>query len=597
MQPETHICQNCKQDFRIEPEDFAFYEKIKVPPPTWCWQCRAMRRMSFRNLTHLYPRTCAATGEKIYTTMPPEAPMPVYDFKYWISDAWDASEYGREYDFSRPFFEQIKELYNTVPWSVMWSVGAMNSEYSVAAWAKNCYLCFDTGFTEDSAYGVSLQRSKQCFDVINCKYCELCYYSINTSHSFKTFFSRNCVSCNEVWFSQDCVGCTSCFGCTGLRNKSYYIFNESYTKDAYKEKLSNMKLDSWTGIQNARQVAEVSWLKYPVKFQHSVQANGCSGDYLFNVSQLRNCFFSDGAQNCAHSQSIIYSPIKDCMDITSTGEAVELCYEMSDSGVNMAKAFFSFDVGVITSCQYSINCSNANNVFGCVGVRKKDYCILNKQYTKEEYNALVPKIITHMNDMPYIDARGRVYKYGEFFPPEMSPYGYNMTQGQEYFPMTETQAKDWGFHWRAPEKKQYAITKTSQNLPDSIGDTGDEILKEAIQCVHAEKNEHPWNCESNCATAFKITPQELQFHRQVNLPLPRLCFHCRHFERVAWRNKPALYKRNCECGGKTSQNTVYTNQVEHFHGFSTCPSEFETSYASDRSEIVYCEQCYNAEVV
>ena len=225
MNQETKPCQNCKNDFIIESVDFAFYEKIKVPAPTWCWRCRAIRRMAFRNLTHLYPRTCAATGKKIYTSLPPEAPMPVYDFTYWISDAWDSLEYGREYDFSRPFFEQIKELYYAVPWSMIWQLESINSEYGITAWAKNCYLCFDTAFTEDSAYSVSLQRSKQCLDMINSKYCELCYYSINISHSFKTFFSRNCTSCNEVWFSQDCVGCASCFGCTGLRNKIYYIFN------------------------------------------------------------------------------------------------------------------------------------------------------------------------------------------------------------------------------------------------------------------------------------------------------------------------------------------------------------------------------------
>ena len=30
MQQETKICQNCKQDFTIEPEDFNFYEKISA---------------------------------------------------------------------------------------------------------------------------------------------------------------------------------------------------------------------------------------------------------------------------------------------------------------------------------------------------------------------------------------------------------------------------------------------------------------------------------------------------------------------------------------------------------------------------------------
>ena len=40
---ENRICQNCKSEFIIEPEDFNFYEKIKVPAPTWCPECRMIR--------------------------------------------------------------------------------------------------------------------------------------------------------------------------------------------------------------------------------------------------------------------------------------------------------------------------------------------------------------------------------------------------------------------------------------------------------------------------------------------------------------------------------------------------------------------------
>src|SRR3989344_161975 len=131
MKTETRNCQNCKQAFTIEPDDFSFYEKIKVPPPTFCWRCRAMRRMVYYNMDCLFERTCAATGKKIFTTMPPDAPMPVYNTDYWLSDAWDPLSYGKEYDFTKPFFEQIKELYNIVPWSPMWNYNKTNSDYSV----------------------------------------------------------------------------------------------------------------------------------------------------------------------------------------------------------------------------------------------------------------------------------------------------------------------------------------------------------------------------------------------------------------------------------------------------------------------------------
>src|SRR3989344_7192439 len=100
-------CNNCKANFIIEPEDFAFYERMQVPPPTWCPECRFQRRMSWRNGWHLFKKKEARTGEEIFSFFPEESPIKIYDRDYWFSDAWDPLEYGRDYDFSRPFFEQF----------------------------------------------------------------------------------------------------------------------------------------------------------------------------------------------------------------------------------------------------------------------------------------------------------------------------------------------------------------------------------------------------------------------------------------------------------------------------------------------------------
>ena len=118
MNPETRTCQNCKNSFAIEPEDFKFYEKIKVPPPTWCPECRMMRRMMFRNERVLYRRKCNALGhdEEIISVFSPEKPFTVYDYKYWWSDAWNPFDYGRDYDFSKPFFQQFALFFHPCSW-------------------------------------------------------------------------------------------------------------------------------------------------------------------------------------------------------------------------------------------------------------------------------------------------------------------------------------------------------------------------------------------------------------------------------------------------------------------------------------------------
>ena len=108
-------CQNCKQDFIIEPDDFSFYEKIKVPPPTFCPECRAIRRMIGANERVLYKRKCDITGEQIFSMFPEDVSFPVYETKKWYSDEWDPYQYAMDYDFSKPFFEQFAKLFNKVP--------------------------------------------------------------------------------------------------------------------------------------------------------------------------------------------------------------------------------------------------------------------------------------------------------------------------------------------------------------------------------------------------------------------------------------------------------------------------------------------------
>jgi hypothetical protein len=219
---------------------------------------------------------------------------------------------------------------------------------------------------------------------------------------------------------------------------------------------------------------------------------------------------------------------------------------------------------------YGITMPGNSDCFGCVGLKKKKYCILNKQYTKEQYEELVAKIIKHIDDMPYIDSKGRVYKYGEFFPVEFSPFGYNETTAHEYFYLNESEAVGKGYNWAQYQNRDYKITKDFNNLPSDIKSVDDSILNEVISCQFKGRP------ESNCMTAFKILSEDLKFYRRMNLPIPRACPNCRHHERLKQRNPLKLWHRTCMKEG--------------------CQNEFETSYAPERPEIVYCEECYKREV-
>ena len=115
MQTQTKICQNCKQNFTIEPEDFVFYDKIQVPAPTFCPECRMQRRLTFRSEMILYKRKSDFTDKEIFSMYSPDIPIKVYEHKIWHSDQWDPMEYGRDYDFNISFFEQFNKLAMETP--------------------------------------------------------------------------------------------------------------------------------------------------------------------------------------------------------------------------------------------------------------------------------------------------------------------------------------------------------------------------------------------------------------------------------------------------------------------------------------------------
>ena len=105
MASNTRNCQNCKKDFIIEPDDFSFYEKLKVPPPTFCPECRFRRRMLSTNERVLYRRKCDMTGKTIFSMYHEDVPFPVYHPEAWYGDDWDPYSYGVDYDFSKSFFD------------------------------------------------------------------------------------------------------------------------------------------------------------------------------------------------------------------------------------------------------------------------------------------------------------------------------------------------------------------------------------------------------------------------------------------------------------------------------------------------------------
>jgi len=587
MQQETKKCQNCNNDFVIEPEDFEFYEKIEVPAPTFCPECRFQRRLAFRNERKLFRNVNARTGEKILTLYPPESELNIYTDEDFRSDLWDPMDYGVDYDFSRPFFEQLLELMKKIPRPARsYTIGTMiNSDYSGNCdYIKNCYLLFNALHSEDCAYGNGVDNCKSCYDNSHCNNSERCYGSFWLLNCHRTHFCSQCVESFELWFCKDCLGCSNCFSCMNLRNKKYCIFNIQYTKEEYEEKIIGMKLNSWQGIEDARHVAHEFWKKFPSKYHQGIKNIKSTGAYVTNSKNVRHGYLVRESEDCKYIQYLQAPSNKNCYDFTIWGENNQLGYENLTSGLGTFHLKFSMECSSnMRDSEYCVFCQDSLNLFGCVGLNKKEYCIFNKQYSPEEFFELRRKIIEHMNNMPYVDKVGRIYRYGEFFPIEFSPFAYNQTLAYDHFPLSKEQTLKAGYLWKDPMPQEYQITMSGEDLPDTIEEVKDDILDAIISCT-------------KCKKAFRIIKQELEFLQRERIPLPRYCVDCRHFLRIAQRLPSKLFHRSCQCAGKNSTSGIYPNATQHFHGDKHCLNEFETPYAPDHPEIVYCEQCYNAEV-
>jgi len=523
-------CQNCNNEFIIDSQDKAFYDRIQVPEPTFCPQCRFQRRFMWRNTRALYKRKNDFTGGEVISTISQDKPYKVYDYKTWWSDDMDALQYGRNYDFNKPFFEQYKELLLDVPKIALFNGNAVNAEYcSHCVNNKNCYLssaCLDD---ENIYYSNRVVDSRDCRDVYIASKCELCYENALCENSSRLFFSLKSRECLDSFFLYDCRNCTHCFCCTNLRNKQYHIFNKPYTKEEYFEKLKQIDIGSYANLQKVKEQFQELYLDAIHRFATVNRSVDSTGDNINNAKNCIHCFnVYDGIEDCKYMEWAGYS-LKDTYDGSPGVGIGELIYEAVDTGGAGGKASFKNMFSIVAwdcmDVRYVYNCHSGSGLFGCVGIKRRDYCILNKQYTKEEYIEMVPKIIQHMNDMPYIDSNGRKYGYGEFFPAELSPFCYNETIAQELFPLTKEQAIEQGYKWKDSETKDIKIDM--YKLPNHIKDVDDDILKQVIEC------EHKGECNEQCTQAFKIIPQELDFYRKYGFPLPRLCPNCRHYRRLS----------------------------------------------------------------
>jgi len=393
----------------------------------------------------------------------------------------------------------------------------VNSEYvNNLVRGKNCYLVFMGIDLENLLYSTWSVSTKESIDIHHGVNLELCYECIDCKYCYKVFFSQLAEKCHSSYFLYNCFNCHDCFGAVNTRNRAYIYMGKQYTEKEYKEIIKNIKAEDLSQLQKKIQQLKNKAIVPALRITRS---SNCFGEYIDNCEDCNFCFDIFNSNKLKYCFNIFDA--KDCHDVCYHGVNVELSYESVNGGVNSYRNLFCNTSRESNNIEYCEFCHGCQDCFGCIGLRNKKYCILNKQYEQESFDKLRMKIIEYMK---------KIKEYGEFFPVQYSPFPYIDSVANDYFPQAEKESK----------------IIVDNNLP--------------ICC--------------ECGKNYKFIPQELKFYQKESLPMPKICFNCRHKKRLALRNPNKFWSRVC----------------------IKCNKKIQTTYAPDRLEIVYCEECYNKEI-
>lgn len=545
-------CALSNELFQISDREIEYCRRFKLPLPTISPRERLRNMLVFRNRCYLYNSRCAVTGQPMLSCFPPERSFNTCDAEAWCSDAVDNKDFGREYDFSRPFFEQFYELYRSayLPGLAVNRPTMENSDFTNGiTGAKNCYLLFSSSFNEDCLFSHSLWRCRNVVDSVYLHDCELCYGCEDLFNCYKLRWARHCRNCSDSAFLYNCQGCSNCYLSANLNHQQYYFLNEPLTAEEYAARMAEIDLGSAAVVAaEERRFAELIKSR-PIKQFFGINNQSSSGDYISHNKNCQRCYFVSSSEDVVDSLWLDRS--KDCFVYAMYGNDAELIYNSVTVGDS------AYDLRFCIECWQSVSqleycafcCYSVNNCFGCVGLRQASYCVLNRQYDKNEYSALTARIKRQMLEQG---------EYAKFFPPAFSPFYYNESDANAYFPLARPDAEAWGFRWREDEPAQ--PDRPAPAVPENVRDAGDDSLTQIFSCSETGK-------------PYRLIKPELHFYRRLGVPPPAVAPMRRIQKRLAFFELKPVAITAC----------------------AKCSKPIETVQPTGERAI-YCEECFRNEV-
>lgn len=291
------------------------------------------------------------------------------------------------------FITRYEALELKMPIRLFHSLNSEGIEYGDFLYStNNALFSFDCAQSENIIYINDSFKAKNSYDgnyIINS---EGCYESFDVFQGSNNTYLNNCNRIYNSHFCWDCDDSHDLFGCSHLRHKEYCIFNKQYTKDEYKKFIIELQKKP---AEDNLQMAETIALQFPITTTHAVNSENCDyGNHITNSKNLYLCFDTNACENGGYLYDTHYT--KYSYDMTQCAHC-EHSYECSDSA-QLNNCFYMSFCSDMYDSGFCENCTKSNHLFGCVTMENKEYRLLNRQLTKEEYAKEVNEILISFNN-------------------------------------------------------------------------------------------------------------------------------------------------------------------------------------------------------
>lgn len=510
---ESFLVTEAEQDLlrRIGERNFWLGEPLPFPKVKPCEMLRQI--FGYGNIAFLSRDRSALSGDTLLSRYPTQDRRKLLTSEEFWSDEVDNCNFGQSYDFDRRFFEQFSELLQNVFYLALSRTNAENSEYTNAAQnVKNCYLCFSVIESQDCLYCIAQYNGTDNVDCVGTYRSQFCYASRDLDGCYECHHCADCWSCQDCFGCSSCRSCKNCFGCAGLERREFCVFNSQYSKHDYESFVASLRLSSHSGRTNAieRCRAYTSSLNF-APFRR-INAEQSSGAYIFHSSDIFNSYHVINSQQCGHL--LMSKDSRNCWK--GWDSRAELCYAAGAwNGQNIS---YSYSMIGGEDLHYSYFLFNCASCFGCAMLKNKSYCIFNKQYSKSEYFALLPRIVAHMK---------KTGEWGSFLPPSQAPHLYNESFGAQHIEqLPDDELARRGYRMGEPAELFSAVGGIDSSLlPDEIDeDQFDSYAGKVICCETSKQN-------------FNLQRAEIEFYRRFSIPVPHKHWRVRLNELVDARDR------------------------------------------------------------